>query len=278
MKNEVTEKTFDALGDRLKEQEQIEAGRKADATKPLMCRLDGKSFHTFTNGLKRPYDERLSQLMIDTTKFLIEKTNARIGYTQSDEITLCWWNEDDPVHVPLYLFDGKFQKLTSVIASYAGAFFAKELANRIPEKANAIPCFDARIWNVDDIDDVFLNFKWRQDDAIKNSISMAAQAHFSHKSLHKIGSETKKQMLKDIGHPWENEPEFFKMGSFIKRVIKTVELTEDQLSKIPENYQPTGPVQRSFIEVMDFGYIENSIDAKKFFKQISYPQDHIFYY
>ena len=44
----------DVMGDRLKIQEQIECARKADSSKPLMCRLDGRAFHTFTKGLNRP--------------------------------------------------------------------------------------------------------------------------------------------------------------------------------------------------------------------------------
>jgi hypothetical protein len=61
---------------------------------PVMARIDGRSFSKFTAGLARPYDERMSRLMIDTTKFLVEQTNARCGYTQSDEITLVWLAED----------------------------------------------------------------------------------------------------------------------------------------------------------------------------------------
>ena len=44
---------------------------------PVMARIDGRSFSKFTAGLARPYDERMSRLMIDTTKFLVEQTNAR---------------------------------------------------------------------------------------------------------------------------------------------------------------------------------------------------------
>lgn len=258
------EESKNTLGDRLKIQEQVEASRRADPKKPLMCRLDGKAFHTFTKGLKRPYDTRLNDLMVDTTKFLVKSTNAKLGYTQSDEITLCWWNEDGS-DVSQYMFDGKFQKLTSVLASLAGSFFSKELAARIPEKADAIPCFDARVWNVEDKHEVYLNFLWRQDDAIKNSISMAAQALFSHVALHGVSSERKKEMLREVSRPWEDEPLFFKMGSFVKRVVRNVELTGDQLAKIPEQHRHIGPVPRSFVEDIGLGYIKNDETAKAIF-------------
>ena len=248
-------KTLDPLGDRLKAVEQVEAGRKARADKPLMARLDGRAFHTFTKGLARPYDTRLSGLMIDTAKYLVDHTHAKLSFTQSDEITLHWTNKADAQAESSYLFDGKFQKLASVLAGMASAYFTKELAVRIPEKAHLLGVFDCRVWNVSHVHDVYLNYLWRQDDAIKNSISMAAQAHFSHKQLHGVGSEAKKQMLRDIGKPWEDEPEFFKWGSFSKRVSFDTELTPEQLAKIPEQHRPTGLVTRHEVQVVDFGYV-----------------------
>ena len=63
----------DNLGDKLKDLENNETSRKAIKGIPLMARLDGRGFSKFTKGLKRPYDERMSQLMIDTTKYLVLK-------------------------------------------------------------------------------------------------------------------------------------------------------------------------------------------------------------
>ena len=48
---------------------------------PVVIRLDGRSFHTFTKGLKRPYDERLSMAMIETTKDILDQSGASIGHT-----------------------------------------------------------------------------------------------------------------------------------------------------------------------------------------------------
>lgn len=254
------EDSKDLLGDRLKAAEQVEAGRRANKTLPLLARLDGKAFHTFTKGLKRPYDTRLSDLMLDTTKYLVEQTHARLGYTQSDEISLYWDLSLDENPDAEYLHSGKFQKLTSVLASMAGAYFSRELPARIPEKASALPIFDCRVWNAESRRDVYLNFLWRQNDAIKNSISMAAQAHFSPKQLHGVGSEEKKRLLREVGAPWEAEPVFFKSGSFVKRVAKTVTLTAEQLQKIPEKHRPSGPVTRTVVEEVDMGYLGDNTD------------------
>lgn len=249
--------SFDKFGDKLKAQEQIEAGRKADKTKPLMCRLDGKSFHTFTKGLARPYDVRLSQLMIDTAKYLVKQTHAKLAYVQSDEISLYWHLDLEASPSSQFMYDGKFQKLSSILAGMASAYFNKELASRIPEKADCLPVFDARVWNVNSIEEVSQNFEWRVQDCIKNSISMAAQAVFSPKWLHEKNSEDKKRMLFEAGKPWEVMPNFFRVGTFVKRKVVMVELTEDQLLAIPEKFRPIGIVERSEVEAIEFnGVIE----------------------
>jgi tRNA(His) guanylyltransferase len=86
---------------------------------PVLARLDGRSFHSFTKGLKRPYDERLTGLMVETTQ-LVQETNARCGYTQSDEITLVWLAEEWESDI---FFAGKLQKMNSILASMTTAFF-----------------------------------------------------------------------------------------------------------------------------------------------------------
>jgi tRNA(His) 5'-end guanylyltransferase len=84
----------DSLGDRMKAYEQAEAGRMFMPMLPVCVRVDGKAFHSWTRNLDRPYDKRLSDCMIETTEYLVDKTNARIGYTQSDEISLVLYSPD----------------------------------------------------------------------------------------------------------------------------------------------------------------------------------------
>ena len=67
---------YKELGSRFKEYENQYAAQKVLPLQPIIARLDGRSFHTFTRGLRRPYDLRLSKLMKDTAKFLMEKTNC----------------------------------------------------------------------------------------------------------------------------------------------------------------------------------------------------------
>lgn len=267
----MVDESKDSLGDRLKAQERVEAGRKCDPTKPLVVRLDGRAFSTFTRGLAKstivrgertPFDPRFSQLMMDTTKVLVEKTHAAVGFTQSDEITLIFFPSVTEAGGPSqYIFDGKYQKLTSVLAGIASAFFAKNLEKYIPEKTDALPHFDCRAWNVEDIGQCLDNLIWRQDDAIKNSISMAAQDRFTHSRLNGVNSEDKKRELRNIGHPWEDNPNYFKWGSFFRRTVKLVELTAEQLERIPEQHRPDGPILRSIVERIDLDIIRNDKQA-----------------
>jgi tRNA(His) 5'-end guanylyltransferase len=76
------------FGDRMKAYERQETSRRLLPLLPALVRIDGKNFSRFTTGLERPFDARLSDLMVATTKYLVEESNALCGYTQSDEISL----------------------------------------------------------------------------------------------------------------------------------------------------------------------------------------------
>lgn len=239
-----------SLGDRMKSYEFPSTSRKAFKGQPMVVRLDGKSFHNFTKGLKRPYDERLSKLMVATTTALVDRFQAKVGYTQSDEISLVWNIEcDSSAEFP---FDGRFQKMESLLASYATAFFNKKLAEFLPEKEDELPTFDARAFVVPNLMEAYHALLWRQQDATKNAISMAAQSMFSHKQLQKKnGAEMQEMMWSTHGVNFNDYPAFFKRGTFVRRVKRERVLTQAELERLPEAHRPTGPVVRSGVESMD---------------------------
>lgn len=240
----------DSLGTRMKLYEQPSTGRQAFKGQPLIARLDGKSFHTFTKGLKRPYDERLSQLMQSTMVALVDRFGVTVGYTQSDEITLVWYTPTDGAAD--YPFSGRFQKLDSLLAAYATVIFNKHLPSYLPEKITELPIFDCRSFVVPNLLEAYHAVLWRQQDATKNAISMAAQSMFSHKRLQGLhGPEMQELMWKEKGVNFNDYPAFFKRGMFARRVKEERVLTQEQLEKIPEQYRPTGPVTRSFVDVCD---------------------------
>lgn len=200
---------------------------------PICARIDGRSFSKFTKGLDRPYDKRFNDTMIAVTKMLVKETGAVVGYTQSDEISLVWLQNN--IKSQLF-FDAKQFKMISNIASLATIFFYKELCKTIPKKANTAPTFDCRVWQVPTITEATNYLVWREFDATKNSISMLAQANYSHKELYKKNSKKMLDMLIKKGVNWNDEPVFFKRGIYVKRRLVYCTLSEKEISKLPDDH------------------------------------------
>lgn len=252
-------KNHDPMGDRMKMYERMETSRKCEPGKPICVRLDGKTFSTFTRGLARPYDERLSNIMKLVTSHLVKETHAKIGYTQSDEISLIYHYEGDSQP----LFGGKFHKLTSVLAGMASGMFQDLLGNLLPEKIGSHPVFDCRVWQVPKVEaaNVIL---WRWFDARKNSIAMLAQSEFSHKTLQGKDTLVMREMLAKKGIDWNIYPDFFKWGSFFQRRTFERELTAEEKARIPLKHQPEGLVTRSQVvqlEMPPFIDVTNRVEV-----------------
>jgi tRNA(His) 5'-end guanylyltransferase len=218
-----TNETADALAARVKHFEDVSAKTVLDENLPICVRLDGKAFHSFTKGLDKPFDERFSKAMISTMNYLLEKTNAQVAYTQSDEISLVYFKAAD--YQQAY-FGAREQKLASVLASMATAKFNQEVFKNIPEKAETLAFFDCRVWNVPSLDDAADVFKWRQLDAVKNSISVAAHTNFSNQETLRKSSKEKIAMLATIGIDWHGYPEAFKSGTYATRKLLELPLPE----------------------------------------------------
>lgn len=220
----------DAMGDRMKAYEGCESGRRFMPLLPVVARLDGKRFSAFTRGLARPYDPRLTELMVETTKYLVSNTVALVGYTQSDEITLVWYSPRSDGEI---YFDGRVQKMTSVLAAECTAYFNSRLREFLPEKADQRPVFDCRVWNVPTLEEAANTVMWREFDATKNSITMAAQCHYEHSELmHKNGPQ-KQEMLFAKGVNWNEYPVEFKRGSYVLKREITRKLSELDLTDLP---------------------------------------------
>lgn len=242
----------DALGDRMKGYENVNRNYLTRRV-PVIIRIDGKAFHTFTRGFKKPFDEILVKSMQDTMKYLCENIQGCVlGYTQSDEITLvlidykrldsCAW------------FDYNIQKMASIAASMATMAFNKFFKVAIDEyftsnklvtvltkadldynneltryysvldKAiNKGAMFDARCFNIPK-DDVCNCILWRQNDATRNSIEMVGHANFSQNQLHKKScNEIQDMLMLQKGINWNDFPTTLKRGSCcIREQYKTI--------------------------------------------------------
>lgn len=208
---------------------------------PVAIRIDGKAFHTFTCGFKKPFDAILIKTMQDTMQYLCQNIQGCVlGYTQSDEITLIL--VDYKKLTSEAWFDYEVQKLCSISASMATMAFNKYFSWNIEQdyseyKSSMVPqsmnfqmemnlyyntlraaavqgaMFDARCFNIPKEEVTNLVY-WRQLDATRNSIQMVGQANFSHKELQNKSCNMIQDMLltqKNIN--WNNYPPTLKRGS-----------------------------------------------------------------
>lgn len=271
---------FDELGIRIKQYEAQTTHRYLMPGLPVYARIDGRAFHTFCKGLKKPFCMELVETMQEVTKFLIEKTHAALGYVQSDEISLCWLNVDKAP------FDGKLFKLESVLSSLATAKFITYISEqatslqinsnsdypdyyveperldqftKLDEKCyNIIPSFDCRVFQLPNEMELANTFIWREMDAVRNSVSMVAQANFSHTQLQGKDVKAMITMLEEKGIRWNELRSDLKQGAYFHRVLIDKYLEDDVWNKIPDNKKPESRyVKRSEIQRYELPIMKN---------------------
>jgi tRNA(His) 5'-end guanylyltransferase len=241
----------DALGDRMKTYEAQETARRFLPGLPIYARIDGRGFSKFTKGMQRPYDPRMSAAMVDATKTLVEQTHATIGYVQSDEISLVWI----PTENGHGWFDGKTMKMASVLAGLTTASFIGAMADHFDDWEMLLfklPHFDARVISMPSETEAANMLLWRNLDATKNAVSMAASHYYSHKELHGKNGSEKQEMLFQKEVNFNDYPFFFKRGTFVRRMATERTLTTDELARIPENHRPSADQLLVRTEVVDF--------------------------
>ena len=237
----------DSLGDRMKAYENITRNYLTRKL-PAIIRLDGKAFHSFTRGMKKPFDEIFVRSMQDTMKYLCENVQGCVlGYTQSDEITLVLVDYQD--RDSCAWFDNNVQKMVSVSASMATlAFnnaFLKNTWHYVEDTMDADDrdiayestltskfskaMFDSRVFTLPK-EEVVNCLIWRQQDTTRNSIQSVGRANFSHRELHgKNCSDIQDMLMLEKGINWNDYPTHLKRGSCcIKKQYKINEGTEQE--------------------------------------------------
>lgn len=226
----------DDLGVRMKTfYEEIPKTRLMRRT-PVAIRIDGKAFHTFTRGFKRPFDEVLIKTMQQTTQYLCQNIQGCVlGYTQSDEITLIL--VDYQTLTTEAWFNYRTDKLCSIAASMATMAFNRIFADKVKEfiyndgenyennseeyrlcsvyknAVNKGAMFDARCFNIPK-EEVTNLIYWRQLDASRNSVQMVGQAYFSQKELqNKSCNDIQDMLMTQKGINWNDFPTYQKRGS-----------------------------------------------------------------
>lgn len=243
--------SHDSLGDRMKSFE--DATRFALVRKvPVIGRLDGKAFHTFTRGLSRPYDERLHQCMWAAAEELCRTVQGcQLAYVQSDEISLLLTDDAAPNTEAWFGYD--LRKMCSVAASTATRTFIRAMAEHLPERFAKFqfPDFDARFWNLAP-DEVVNYFIWRQQDASRNSVNSLGQFYFSHKELQRKSVSDVQDMLmlqRDVN--WNDCPTVQKRGACVVKHSIPLQGVEDTVVRSVWSVDEDIPVftrDRSYVQ------------------------------
>lgn len=233
-------KNVDSLGDRMKDYENV---NRIYLTRrlPLILRIDGCHFHTYTKHFNKPFDRVLRDAMWETAKELCANiSGAKLAYTQSDEISILITDYDNLDTEPW--FSKNLQKMTSVAASMASIFFyqAHTFALKafiseceaeeyeIPEWVSAhedalrneSAIFDCRAFTLpkEEVNNYFL---WRQQDCRRNSVEATARILFSDKELFRKSTEEMKEMMRTQKNTdWEYIPSFYKNGACVRKVTR----------------------------------------------------------
>lgn len=193
---------------------------------PVIIRIDGKAFHTYTKGLLKPFDEGLIDDMNYTAMHLCaEIQGAKCAYVQSDEISILL-TDFDKLTTDAW-FDYEIQKMTSVAASLATAKFNDSRTKRYLNKVDCethiadlelpkLAYFDARAFNIPK-EEVANYFLARQKDAVKNSIASVAQSLYSHSELKGKNQSEQQEMIFQKGQNWNNYSAWQKRGRFVQK-------------------------------------------------------------
>ena len=232
---DVGERMDDPLGDRMKTYEERNRLFLQNRT-PVIIRIDGRSFHVFTRGLEKPFDEKLNDAMAETTKYLLENiTGCVFGYTQSDEISLLL--VDYQTTSSQSWFDNNQQKMVSLTASMATAFFNSVFKH---PKRKELATFDSRAFNIPK-DEVVNYFIWRQQDCTKNSVNMLARTHFTQKALQgKTGPEKQDMLMLQRNVNWNDLPTKYKRGVAVYKIETVVKhVSREEINKMTSDKKGT---------------------------------------
>ena len=230
---------------------------------PIIIRMDGNNFSSFTEGLEEPFDMRLTNLMIETCKYAVELTNARCGFVGSDEITLALYAED--AKTQLY-YNRKMRKILSILSGKVSVHFNKLLKDYMPEKVEDYPSFDCRAWNVPTLKEGCNAFLLRENSIYKNAITMACMGNkvYSHKQIEGVNGKEKQEMLFKKGINFNDYPVEFKRGVYIQRrkfVKEGFDYSAEELANLPEKHHArTNPERVS--EITEIKQLDMPIFSK----------------
>lgn len=238
---------YKIIGEEMKKLESESCSCQLSNDKPIIFRLDGHKFSSFTRGFRKPYDNIIHEAMIETAKDIMnEYSFITTSYIMSDEITLyvprTLTKTNELIDLP---FGGRLMKTCTLLSGVASSRFNYHLRNivqnlgeqeiqsiekqtweKIKQKSQSgTAFFDARGHNIDTDIDAFYNILWRSEyDCQRNSKTNLGHSFYSAKQLHRLKSDEIIEKLKrEKNIDWNTYPSSYKWGTTIKkkRVFKT---------------------------------------------------------
>ncbi len=197
----------------------------------IIVRLDGKSFHTWVKGLTKPFCKGLQDCFDITTQQLMRETGAVLGYTQSDEISLLF-----SPYVGSFPFSGRVNKINSTFASMATYWFNTSVANYLEAGSRPPAFFDCRCFDVDTQEIALECIRWREIDAMRNSVQALAQSLYPHNKLLNKRSAALLSMSKEKGVNWFDLPARSRFGVYYLRTVERRKLDIAELTTLPEKH------------------------------------------
>ncbi len=248
--------TKDSLGDRMKIYE--DAYRlKLPIRMPVIIRVDGKAFHSYTKGCEKPFDQDLIDCINDVATYLCSNVQGcQLAYVQSDEISLLL-NNYTTLETQSW-FDNNLQKMVSVSAGMASAVMTGVSHKLFGVYKLAV--FDSRAFVLPK-EEVCNYFIWRQQDATRNSVQMLARSLYSHKECNNKNNSALQEMCFQKGFNWNNCPTTQKRGRCIVKTKTMKDSTNhftgekevvERSEWVVDNEIPVFSSDRNYIEKLVF--------------------------
>lgn len=248
----------DSIGDRMKNYESVPRNFLVRRV-PVIVRADGKAFHSLCKRFERPYDMAFNDVMNKVMVYICSNTQGiKMAQRHSDEISFLL-TDYDTIATSAF-FDYNVQKMVSVISGMATAELCKQLFIKEKERMDVFtadantqeelqtrtefqkrfnkqilsmdekwPCFDCRCFNIPE-NEISNYLWWRLLDCKRNSISMQAQARFSHKQLQgKNCDEMQEMLFSKYGINWAKIPQEQKSGFVCYRETITKQVEEGKM-------------------------------------------------
>lgn len=164
----------------------------------IIVRLDGNSFSKLSKNIQtvKPFDERFSNWMVDSTKALLEYCSASsFAYTQSDEITLVINKCENKQSAFL---GNRVQKMCSLLASVCSVAFNKSMQESLGDNKWSAH-FDARVFSIPSNMKIYNAILWRQRDCFRNAIFSYLHYNYGGKRFHGVSTEERIKFMVENG-------------------------------------------------------------------------------